>query len=55
MNGKLYVLVEQGGVVRLLCLDPKNLDMLHLAVKDIRNDQDTIRETASGVARAAPK
>lgn len=25
LNGKLYVLIEQGGVVRLLCLDPKNL------------------------------
>ncbi len=25
LNGKLYVLVEQAGVVRLLCLDPKNL------------------------------
>jgi outer membrane protein assembly factor BamB/tetratricopeptide (TPR) repeat protein len=25
MNGKLYVLVEQSGCVRLLCLDPRNL------------------------------
>ncbi len=25
LNGKLYVLVEQAGVIRLLCLDPKNL------------------------------
>ncbi|HSQ55281.1 MAG TPA: PQQ-binding-like beta-propeller repeat protein, partial [Gemmata sp.] len=25
LNGKLYVLIEQGGVLRLLCLDPKNL------------------------------
>ncbi|MBY0455799.1 MAG: PQQ-binding-like beta-propeller repeat protein, partial [Gemmataceae bacterium] len=25
LNGKLYVLIEQGGVMRLLCLDPKNL------------------------------
>lgn len=25
MNGKLYVLIEQAGVIRLLCLDPKNL------------------------------
>ncbi|HVL15865.1 MAG TPA: PQQ-binding-like beta-propeller repeat protein [Gemmata sp.] len=25
LNGKLYVLVEQAGVLRLLCLDPKNL------------------------------
>ncbi len=25
LNGKLYVLIEQAGVVRLLCLDPKNL------------------------------
>jgi outer membrane protein assembly factor BamB/TolA-binding protein len=25
MNGKLYVLIEQAGVMRLLCLDPKNL------------------------------
>jgi outer membrane protein assembly factor BamB len=25
LNGKLYVLAEQGGVVRLLCLDPKAL------------------------------
>jgi outer membrane protein assembly factor BamB len=25
INGKLYVLIEQAGCVRLLCLDPKNL------------------------------
>src|SRR5262245_13274548 len=25
INGRLYVLIEQGGVIRLLCLDPKNL------------------------------
>ncbi len=25
INGKLYVLIEQAGVVRLLCLDPKNI------------------------------
>lgn len=25
LNGRLYVLIEQAGVVRLLCLDPKNL------------------------------
>ncbi len=25
LNGKLYVLIEQSGVIRLLCLDPKNL------------------------------
>ena len=25
MNGKLYVLLEQSGVLRLVCLDPKNL------------------------------
>ncbi|MFM8272687.1 MAG: PQQ-binding-like beta-propeller repeat protein, partial [Gemmata sp.] len=25
LNGKLYVLIEQAGVMRLLCLDPKNL------------------------------
>ncbi len=25
LNGKLYVLIEQAGVIRLLCLDPKNL------------------------------
>lgn len=25
LNGKLYALVEQAGVIRLLCLDPKNL------------------------------
>ncbi len=25
LNGKLFVLIEQGGIVRLLCLDPKNL------------------------------
>ncbi len=25
VNGKLYVLIEQAGVIRLLCLDPKNL------------------------------
>ncbi len=25
LNGKLYVLIEQGGVIRLLCLDPRNL------------------------------
>lgn len=25
LNGKLYVLIEQSGCVRLLCLDPKNL------------------------------
>lgn len=25
LNGKLYVLIEQAGCVRLLCLDPKNL------------------------------
>ena len=30
LNGRLYVLIEQGGVIRLLCLDPKNL----VAVKD---------------------
>lgn len=33
LNGRLYVLIEQAGVVRLLCLDPKNLvdvkDWLH--------------------------
>lgn len=25
LNGKLYVLIEQAGVLRLICLDPKNL------------------------------
>lgn len=25
LNGRLYVLIEQAGVIRLLCLDPKNL------------------------------
>ncbi|MCS6865653.1 MAG: PQQ-binding-like beta-propeller repeat protein [Gemmataceae bacterium] len=25
LNGKLYVLIEQAGCIRLLCLDPKNL------------------------------
>ena len=25
LDGKLYVLIEQAGVIRLLCLDPKNL------------------------------
>ncbi|MDY3552118.1 PQQ-like beta-propeller repeat protein [Gemmata sp. JC717] len=25
LNGKLYVLIEQAGVMRLLCLDPRNL------------------------------
>ncbi|VTR94908.1 oxidoreductase : Pyrrolo-quinoline quinone OS=Pirellula staleyi (strain ATCC 27377 / DSM 6068 / ICPB 4128) GN=Psta_4175 PE=4 SV=1: PQQ_2 [Gemmata massiliana] len=25
LNGRLYVLIEQSGVIRLLCLDPKNL------------------------------
>lgn len=25
LNGKLYVLIEQAGVLRLVCLDPKNL------------------------------
>ena len=25
LNGRLYVLVEQAGIIRLLCLDPKNL------------------------------
>ncbi len=25
LNGKLYVLIEQAGAIRLLCLDPKNL------------------------------
>jgi outer membrane protein assembly factor BamB len=25
LNGKLYVMIEQSGVLRLLCLDPKNL------------------------------
>jgi len=26
LNGKLYVLIEQAGVIRLLCLDPYNLE-----------------------------
>jgi outer membrane protein assembly factor BamB/TolA-binding protein len=25
INGRLYVLIEQAGIIRLLCLDPKNL------------------------------
>src|SRR4029079_767024 len=25
LNGKLYVMIEQAGVLRLICLDPKNL------------------------------